>query len=193
MRWKTKLRDGGTSASQSQRRTEKLCQNRRYAALRTDLLATTGRAILSRSGHLNGFQVYVETSVVSYLTAFPSRDIVVAAHQQITHAWWATKDKFELYVSEAVLAEAGAGDPSAAARRLAIAAALPVLAISNEAADLAARLVEAGILPRKAFVDALHVAAAAVHGMEFLLTWNCSHIANARVRAREKNDVAPSA
>jgi hypothetical protein len=62
-------------------------------------------------------------------------------------------------------------------------AALPVLAISNEAADLAARLVEAGILPRKAFVDALHVAAAAVHGMDFLLTWNCTHIANARVRA----------
>lgn len=129
-------------------------------------------------------KVYVETSVVSYLTAFPSRDIVVAAHQQITHQWWAARDKFELYVSEAVLAEASAGDPSAAARRMASVAALPVLAISNEAADLAARLVEAGILPRKAFVDALHVAAAAVHGMDFLLTWNCTHIANARVRAK---------
>jgi hypothetical protein len=129
-------------------------------------------------------KVYVETSVISYLTAFPSRDIVVAAHQQITHEWWATKSKFELYVSEAVLAEAGAGDPSAAARRLATVAGLPILAINNEAADLAARLVDAGILPRKAFVDALHVAAAAVHGMDFLLTWNCTHIANARVRAK---------
>jgi hypothetical protein len=129
-------------------------------------------------------KVYIETSVVSYLTAFPSRDIVVAAHQQITHAWWATKGSFDLYVSEAVLAEAGAGDPDAAERRLAIVSQVPVLAITNEAADLAARLVDAGILPRKAFVDALHVAAAAVHGMDFLLTWNCSHIANARVRAK---------
>lgn len=131
-----------------------------------------------------GAKVYIETSVVSYLTALPSRDLVVAAHQQLTHAWWTTKDAFELYVSEAVLAEAGAGDPSAAARRLAAVGALPVLAINNEAADLAAHLVEAGILPRKAFVDALHVAAAAVHGMDFLLTWNCAHIANARVRAK---------
>jgi hypothetical protein len=112
-------------------------------------------------------KVYVETSVVSYLTAFPSRDIVVAAHQQITHEWWATKERFELYVSEAVLAEAGAGDPAAAARRLATLVDLPVLAISSEAEDLATRLVEAGILPRKAFVDALHVAAAAVNGMDF--------------------------
>lgn len=129
-------------------------------------------------------KVYLETSVVSYLTAFPSRDIVVAAHQQITHEWWAAKDRFELYVSEAVLAEAGAGDPAAAARRLATLADLPILAISSEAEDLGTRLVEAGILPRKAFVDALHVAAAAVNGMDFLLTWNCSHIANARVRAK---------
>jgi hypothetical protein len=61
-------------------------------------------------------RVHIETSVVSYLTSFPSRDIVVAAHQQITHAWWANRTRFDLYVSEAVLAEAGAGDPSAAGR-----------------------------------------------------------------------------
>jgi hypothetical protein len=63
-------------------------------------------------------KVYVETSVVSYLTSFPSRDIVVAAHQQITQVWWAARDSFALYVSEAVLAEARAGDPAAAGRRL---------------------------------------------------------------------------
>lgn len=129
-------------------------------------------------------KVYVETSVVSYLTSFPSRDIVVAAHQQITHAWWASRNLFELYVSEAVLSEARAGDPSAAERRLACVSGLPILTITNDAVDLAGRFLDAGALPRKAFVDALHVAVAAVHGMDFLVTWNCSHIANAQIRAK---------
>jgi hypothetical protein len=129
-------------------------------------------------------KVYIETSVVSYLTSFPSRDIVVAAHQQITHAWWATRERYDLYVSEAVLAEAGGGDPLAAERRLSALANVPVLMITGEVGNLAARFVDDGALPRKAFVDALHVAAAAVHGMDFLLTWNCAHIANARIRAR---------
>ena len=128
-------------------------------------------------------KVYIETSVVSYRTSFPSRDIVVAAHQQITHAWWATRERYDLYVSEAVLAEAGGGDPLAAARRLSALANVPVLMITEEVATLAARFVDEGALPRKAFVDALHVATAAVHGMDYLLTWNCAHIANAKIRA----------
>jgi predicted nucleic acid-binding protein len=129
-------------------------------------------------------RVYIETSVVSYLTSFPSRDIVVAAHQQITHAWWATRERYDLYVSEAVLAEAGGGDSLAARRRLSALADVPVLMITGEVGDLAARFVDDGALQRKAFVDALHVAAAAVHGMDYLLTWNCAHIANAKIRAR---------
>ena len=129
-------------------------------------------------------KVYLETSVVSYLTSQPSRDIVLAAHQQITHSWWATRARFDLYVSEAVLAEAGGGDPSAAARRMAILASLPVLSITNEVAELANHFIEVGALPQKAFVDAVHVAAAATHGMDFLLTWNCKHIANAVIRGR---------
>ena len=128
-------------------------------------------------------KVYIETSVVSYLTSLPSRDIVVAAHQQITHAWWATRERYDLYVSEAVLTEAGGGDPLAAERRLSALANVPVLMITGEVGDLAACFVDEGALPRKAFVDALHVAAAAVHRMDFLLTWNCAHIANARIRA----------
>lgn len=129
-------------------------------------------------------KVYIETSVVSYLTAFPSRDIVVAAHQQITHSWWAVRDGFDRYVSEAVLTEAAAGDPEAAARRMAAISALPVLKITNDVAALARHFVAQGALPPKAFVDALHVATAAVHGMEFLLTWNCTHIANAHIRGK---------
>ena len=129
-------------------------------------------------------KVYIETSVVSYLTSQPSRDIVLAAHQQITHSWWATRARFDLYVSEAVLAEAGGGDPSAAARRMAILASLPVLSITNEVAGLANHFIAVGALPQKAFVDAVHVAAAATHGMDFLLTWNCKHIANAVIRGR---------
>jgi predicted nucleic acid-binding protein len=129
-------------------------------------------------------KVYIETSVVSYLTSLKSRDIVVAAHQQITHAWWATRERYDLYVSEAVLAEAGGGDPLAAGRRLSALANVPVLMITGEVGNLAARFVDDGALPRKAFVDALHVAAAAVHGMDYLLTWNCAHIANAKIGAR---------
>ena len=129
-------------------------------------------------------KVYVETSVVSYLTSAPSRDVVVAAHQQITLAWWATRDRYDLFVSEAVLAEAGGGDPLAAQRRLSALANLPVLTITGEVGGLAVCFVDEGALPRRAFVDAVHVAAAAIHGMDFLLTWNCTHIANAPIRGR---------
>src|SRR5512140_2650874 len=127
-------------------------------------------------------RVYIETSVVSYLTSLPSRDIVVAAHQQVTHAWWATRERYDLYVSEVVLAEAGSGDPLAAERRLSALANLPILMITGGVGNLAGHFVNEGALPRKAFVDALHVAAAAVHGMDYLLTWNCAHIANAQIR-----------
>lgn len=96
----------------------------------------------------------------------------------------ATRDRYALFVSEAVLAEAGGGDPLAAQRRLSALANLPVLTITAEVGDLAARFVDEGALPRRAFVDAIHVAAAAIHGMDFLLTWNCTHIANARIRGR---------
>lgn len=129
-------------------------------------------------------RVYIETSVISYLTSLPSRNVSAAAHQQITHAWWATRDRFTLHVSEAVLAEAASGDPDAARRRVAALAGIPVLAINQQVLELAAHFLQAGALPAKAEVDAVHVAAAAIHGMDFLATWNCAHIANAVIRAR---------
>lgn len=127
-------------------------------------------------------RVYVETSVLSYLTALPSRDLVRAAHQQITIEWWAIRERFELFVSEAVLAEAHKGDPVAAARRIAAAEGLQVLSATAEAQRVAGALLRAAAMPKKAAIDAAHVAIAAVHGLDFLVTWNCTHIANAVMR-----------
>jgi hypothetical protein len=129
-------------------------------------------------------RVYIETSVLSYLTALPSRDLVRAAHQQLTIEWWARREQFELFVSEAVLAEIRKGDPAAAARRVAVTEGLQVLSATSEAQAIAAALLRASAMPRKAAVDAAHVAIAAVHGLEFLMTWNCAHIANAVMRPK---------
>jgi predicted nucleic acid-binding protein len=123
-------------------------------------------------------KIYVETSVISYLTARPSKTIIGAAHQQITLAWWETRDHYELLVSEAVLRECGAGDPDAAAKRLAVLKDVPLLLITEEALQIAESLVEHGIVPAKAAEDALHIAVATVNGVDYLLTWNCRHIAN---------------
>jgi hypothetical protein len=129
-------------------------------------------------------RVYIETSVLSYLTSWTSRDLVQAAHQRITSEWWQGRHRFELFVSEAVLAEARRGDPDAARRRLAAAEGLPALVATAEAQGLATRLLQAAAMPAKAAIDAAHVGIATVHGMNFLLTWNCTHIANAVMREK---------
>ena len=128
--------------------------------------------------------VYVETSVISYLTAFPSRDVVLLAHQQITQSWWSQRGHYDLYVSQAVLDEAAAGSPDAAARRLEAIRGIPILEVTTSALEFATRLINTGVLPAKPLVDSIHVAAAAVNGIDYLLTWNCKHIANAAIRAR---------
>jgi predicted nucleic acid-binding protein len=125
-------------------------------------------------------RVYLETSFVSYLAAWPSRDLIVASHQQITHEWWRRRRaSFELYISQRVIDEAGAGDEEAAQRRLALLEALPLLDLNEEVVRLAEELVAQGPFVEAASADAVHVAVAAVHAMDFLLTWNCRHIANA--------------
>lgn len=127
--------------------------------------------------------VYVETSVISYLAAHPSRDLITAAHQQVTHTWWSgRRPGFDLYVSQLVLDEAAADDPEAAERRAEFLAGLPLLDLTPGVAELAATMIEEVPLPPRAGADAVHVAAATYHGMDFLLTWNSRHIANAELR-----------
>jgi hypothetical protein len=128
-------------------------------------------------------KVYLETSLVSYLVARRSRDLILAGRQQITLDWWEQqRQKFDLYVSELVLLEAQAGDTTEVAKRLTALTDLPVLDIPTEASRLASLLLSRGVVPPKANADAIHIAVATVHGMDFLLTWNLKHIANAQVR-----------
>ena len=109
--------------------------------------------------------------------------MVTAAHQQLTHQWWADRrSAFDLYVSQLVIDEAAAGDSEMAARRLAVLDGIPLLAASEDARTLAEELVRKGPVPPKAATDAAHIALATVHGVEYLLTWNCTHIANAEMR-----------
>ena len=129
--------------------------------------------------------VYLETTIPSYLTAELSRDLLTAGHQSVTREWWdARRSHFELYVSEIVIQEARGGDQRMARKRLEVMAGIPALGLTQASRDLAKELVARGALPRKAAVDALHIAIASVSGMEFLLTWNCAHIANAALRPR---------
>lgn len=130
-------------------------------------------------------RVYIETSVVSYLASRPSRDLVAAGRQQLTHMWWEMRrPAFDLVISQVVLDEACAGDPGAAQRRMAFIASLPLLDVTTETAELAAMLIERVPLPPQAAADAAHMAVAAYHGVDFLLTWNAAHIANAAIRRR---------
>jgi hypothetical protein len=136
-------------------------------------------------------RVYVETTIISYLTAWRSPQLIMAGQQEATRSWWEEeRGHFELFISEAVLEEAAAGDAEAAQRRLSALATIPLLEINNKAIELAELLVQQVPIPAKARIDALHVAT--VHGMDYLITWNCRHIANATLRNR-MNRVSESA
>lgn len=126
--------------------------------------------------------VYIETTVPSYLTAWPSRDVVRVGEQQVTRDWWDRRSAYELRVSSLVILECKAGDAEAAARRLAALDGIPVLSQTSEAEVLAATLLREVPLPARAAADALHIAVAAVNGIAYLVTWNCTHIANATLR-----------
>ena len=127
--------------------------------------------------------VYIETSIPSYLTARPSRDVRTAAWQQITVQWWEqARQHYELFTSELVVSEAGEGSPEAAQRRLAALHGIPELVVDSEVVALAAKLIADGGIPAEAEVDALHVAIATVQAVDLLLTWNCRHINNAEMK-----------
>ena len=126
--------------------------------------------------------VYVETSIVSYLSARPSRDVIIAAHQRLTRQWWKGRSSYRVFVSQIVRDEAAAGDPAARARRLRVIRGISALAVGENAIRLAGELIRSGALPKKATVDAFHIGIAAAHQIDYLLTWNCKHIANATMR-----------
>ena len=129
--------------------------------------------------------VYMETSVVSYLTARQSRDLVVAAYQEVTREWWhVASGRFDLVASELVVTEAGAGDADAASARLEVLRPVALLNITESSEALARRLLDLGAVPRQAAADAAHIAIAATNGVDFLVTWNFKHIANAAMRSR---------
>ena len=129
--------------------------------------------------------VYVETSIVSYLRQKPSTQLVLAARQLLTHQWWNDeRTNYQLLVSQLVIDEASAGDPALATERLQLLAGIPLLSLDPAIADIADEIMSRAILPEKARTDALHIATVAHHRIQYLVTWNCRHIANARMLPR---------
>ena len=127
--------------------------------------------------------VYIETSIVSYLTARPTSDLLAAAWQKTTVDWWDTqRSRFDLYTSDVTVEEAGKGNPEAATRRLEALSGIPILSITEAVAALSKALLQGRALPATALDDALHIAVSAVHGVNYLLTWNCRHLDNAETK-----------
>lgn len=126
--------------------------------------------------------VYVESSIISYFRQKPSADILNAARQLLTMRWWSNeRAAYELVISQYVLDEISVGNSALAAERLLAVEGIPLLPPAAEIPQIASTIISRAVLPPKAHVDALHIAAVAHHRINYLLTWNCSHIANARI------------
>ena len=137
--------------------------------------------------------VYIETTIFSYLVARPSRDVVVAGHQQTTADWWGRRrGDFVCVISDFLITEISRGDAAPSAARLRLIEGLPRLQTGPEVLQLAARFVAAGALPQNAQADALHLALAVAGQVNYLLTWNCKHLANAQL-IRHMQEVAAQA
>lgn len=142
--------------------------------------------------------VYLETSVISYLRSRPSRDLIIAGHQQITQEWWESQSsKFQLYISELVVQESRRGDKNAAQERLELLRKIDAIQVTSDALNLAQIFLDEASIPPKSEADALHIAISVTNGIDYLLTWNCKHIANAITRKKveilcRKNGYEPS-
>lgn len=129
--------------------------------------------------------VYIETSIIGYLTARPSNNLILMANLEATREWWeARRTYFSIYISQIVLDEVARGDRKIAAKRLEILCDFPLLAINESVQNLAVQFLGKSNLPPKAADDALHIAVATVYGLDYLLTWNCKHIANAQIQKK---------
>ncbi len=129
--------------------------------------------------------IYLETSVIGCLAMRLSGVLRIAANQQTTRDWWDNeRQRYDLFVSRYVMNECSRGDPQAAQERLAFLEGIPLLEVSDSVETLAQALLSKVPLPAKATVDALHISVAALSGIDYLLTWNCKHIANPSLRLR---------
>lgn len=129
--------------------------------------------------------VYIETSIAGYLTARPSNNLILMANAETTRDWWENRrPQFNLYISQVVLNEVARGDREMATQRLEILHEFPLLEVNGSVQTLAALFLAKSNLPPKATDDALHIAVATVYGLDYLLTWNCKHIANAQIQKK---------
>ena len=126
--------------------------------------------------------IYLETTIVSYYTSKPSRDIIVLAHQEITRQWWLKViGRYNIFISEVVIEEASSGDPEAIKRRLEELKDFPHLELNDKVEKMAQVYMERLEIPEKSLRDAAHLAVASVHNIDYLVTWNCTHLANGEV------------
>jgi len=136
-------------------------------------------------------KIYLETTIPSYLVARASRDLLIAAHQQVTRTWWDEhRGNYDLFVSEFVIAEIAFGEEAMAEARRSVLAAFPLLEVNESVRELTRVIIGSGILPPKATTDAAHIAVATIHQIDFLLTWNCRHINNAGIKRRMQSFLA---
>jgi len=127
--------------------------------------------------------LYIETSVIGYLASWPQENVTIAGHQNTTRVWWLTAaERFDLFVSQLVVRECSEGDSSAVTERLNSIQAIPVLPITSQAESLALALIDGHAVPESQPNDALHIALASAHGVEYLVSWNFRHIVNASLR-----------
>lgn len=129
--------------------------------------------------------IYLETTIPSFLTARPSSNLVVAGKQEVTRQWWERrKEKYQLFLSQYVLDEASSGNTDASKKRMEVLEGIDLLSVDEEVIRLAKVILSTGIIPMKASTDAGHIAVATRHGIDFIITWNCTHIANAEILSR---------
>lgn len=129
--------------------------------------------------------IYIDTSIAGYLTARTSNNLIIMANMEVTREWWETRrGNFDIYISEVVLDEAALGDTEIAAKRLEILSDFPLLVLNDTVESLASQFLGKSNLPPKAANDALHIAIATVYGLDYLLTWNCKHIANGQIQKK---------
>jgi predicted nucleic acid-binding protein len=129
--------------------------------------------------------VYIETSILGYLTARATKNLIIAANVEVTRDWWESRrNDFTLYISQVVLDEVAQGDAEIAVKRLELVQDLALLELNEDVKKLATQFLLKSNLSPKASDDAAHIAVATIYGLDYLLTWNCKHIANAQIQKK---------